>query len=81
MVAAGTTRICHMIDKNHNPDGKPSAKVIISTLVLCLVGFGVSQFGLLPLVSKGYGMLAYLTFPVIIIPYIIHAIYTKCDTK
>lgn len=81
MVSAGTTRVCHMIDPDYNPDGKPTAKVIVTTLVLCLVGFGVAQFGLLPLVNKGYGVLAYLTFPVIIIPYIIHAIYTKLDTK
>lgn len=81
MVAAGTTRVCHMIDKNYNPDGKPTSKVMITTLVLCFVGFGVAQFGLLPLVNKGYGVLAYLTFPVIIIPYIIHMIYTKFDTK
>lgn len=81
MVAAGTTRVCHMIDKDYDPDGKPTSKVIVCTLALCLVGFGVAQFGLLPLVNKGYGVLAYLTFPVIIIPYIIHMIYTKFDTK
>lgn len=81
MVSAGTARVCNMIDPDFNPDGKPTAKVIITTLILCIVGFGVAQFGLLPLVNKGYGVLAYLTFPVIIIPYIIHAIYTKCDTK
>lgn len=81
MVSAGTTRVCYMLDKNYDPDAKPDAKVIGATLVLCIVGFGVAQFGLLPLVNKGYGILAYLTFPVIMIPYIIHAIYTKCDTK
>jgi len=81
MVSAGTTRVCNMIDKNYDPDGKPTAKVIFTTLVLCLVSFGVAQFGLLPLVNKGYGVLAYLTFPVIMVPYIIHAIVTKCDTK
>lgn len=81
MVAAGTARVCHMIDKNYDPDGKPTSKVIICTLILCLVGFGVAQFGLLPLVNKGYGVLAYLTFPVILIPYIIHMVATKFDTK
>lgn len=81
MVSAGTARVCNMIDPNYDPDGKPTAKVIITTLVLCLVGFGVSQFGLLPLVQKGYGVLAYLAFPVIMIPYIIHAVHTKLDTK
>lgn len=77
MVAAGTTRVCSMLDSNYNPDGKPTKKVILTTLVLCLVGFGVAQFGLLPLVNKGYGVLAYLTFPVIIIPYIIHFIVKR----
>ena len=81
MVSAGTARVCNMIDPNYDPDGKPTAKVIVTTLVLCLVGFGVAQFGLLPLVNKGYGALAYLTFPVIMIPYIVHAIYTRLDTK
>ena len=81
MVSAGTARVCNMIDPNYDPDGKPTSKVIVTTLVLCLVGFGVAQFGLLPLVNKGYGVLAYLTFPVIMIPYIVHAIYTRLDTK
>lgn len=81
MVSAGTARVCNMIDPNYDPDGKPTSKVIVTKLVLCLVGFGVAQFGLLPLVNKGYGVLAYLTFPVIMIPYIVHAIYTRLDTK
>lgn len=81
MVSAGTARVCNMIDKNFDPDGKPTKQVIITTLVLCIVGFAVAQFGLLPLVQKGYGILGYLTFPVVMIPYIIHAIYTKLDTK
>ncbi|MEG1924273.1 MAG: hypothetical protein RR415_00870 [Ruthenibacterium sp.] len=81
MVAAGTSRVCHLVDKNYNPDAKPTAKVIVTTLVLCLVGFGVAQFGLLPLVNKGYGILGYLTFPVIMIPYIVHMVATKFDTK
>ena len=81
MVSAGTARICHMLDKNYDPDGKPTAKVLVATLILCIIGFCVAQFGLLALVQKGYGVLAYLTFPVIMIPYIIHAIATKCDTK
>lgn len=81
MVAAGTARVCHMIDPNYDPDGKPTKKVVITTIILCVVGFAVAQFGLLPLVNKGYGILAYLTFPVIMVPYIIHAIYTRLDTR
>lgn len=81
MVSAGTTRVCRVLDKNFDADAKPTAKVVVTTLILCLVGFGVAQFGLLALVNKGYGVLAYLTFPVIMIPYIVHMIYTRMDTK
>lgn len=81
MVAAGSKRICHVIDKENIHSDKPTIKVIGSILVLCLLGFGVSQFGLIALVAKGYGTLGYLTFPVIIIPYIIHMIYTNFDKK
>lgn len=81
MVSAGTTRVCRVLDKNFDADAKPTAKVVVATLILCLVGFGVAQFGLLALVNKGYGVLAYLTFPVIMIPYIVHMIDTRMDTK
>lgn len=79
MVSAGTSRICNVMDKNFDPNGKPTLKVVVSTLLLCLVGFGVAQFGLIALVAKGYGMLGYLTFPVIIIPYVIHMVVTNFD--
>lgn len=81
MVSAGTARVCRMIDKNFDSNAKPTKAVVITTLVLSLVGFSVAQFGLLPLVNKGYSILGYLTFPVIMIPYIVHAVYTKLDTK
>ncbi len=81
MITAGTARICNKIDKNYEPGGKPTPKVIITTITLCLIGLGVAQFGLLPLITKGYGLLAYLTIPVIMIPYIIHMVHTKFDTK
>ncbi|MDR1832678.1 MAG: hypothetical protein LBQ97_08145 [Fusobacteriaceae bacterium] len=81
MVAAGTTRVCKMIDENYDPNAKPDSKVIITTAILSIVGFSVAQFGLLPLVSKGYSILGWLAFPVIMIPYIIHFVVTKCDTK
>ena len=81
MISAGTVRIMNVIDKDFSPNEKPTKKVVFVTLLLTVVGFCVAQFGLLPLVQKGYSMLAYLAFPVIMIPYIIHAIVTRCDSK
>ena len=71
MISAGVTRFCHLMDKDFDPNAKPTKKVIICTFVLSLVCFCVAQFGLLTLISKGYALLAYLTFPVIVIPYIL----------
>ena len=47
----------------------------------CLIDFGIAQFGLLALVQKAYSFLAYLEIPVILIPYIIHMIVTRFDTR
>ena len=56
-------------------------KEIIASLICCIVDFGIAQFGLLTLIQKAYSFLAYLAIPVILIPYIIHMIATRFDTK
>ena len=56
-------------------------KEIIAALICCIVDFGIAQFGLLTLIQKAYSFLAYLEIPVILIPYIIHMIATRFDTK
>ena len=86
MVAAMTKRVSVLIMKPEEKQkeaetGKPSGKTIIVALVVALVDFGIAQFGLLPLIQKGYSFIAYLAIPVILIPYIIHMIVTKWDTK
>ena len=56
-------------------------KTIIVALVVALADFAIAQFGLLPLIQKGYSFIAYLAIPVILIPYIIHMVVTRWDTK
>lgn len=77
MISAATIRVCTALDKNFDPDGKPTKSVIITTLVLCLIGFGIAQFGLLNLVNMGYGLLGYLAIPAIFIPFLIHFLLRK----
>lgn len=85
-------RICNGIEKIENKDkkeeknqqaakGKPVVRTVIAALICCLVDFGIAQFGLLTLIQKAYSALAYLAIPVILIPYIIHMIVTRFDTK
>ena len=60
---------------------KVTKKEIAAALICCLVDFGIAQFGLLTLIQKAYSGIAYLAIPVILIPYIIHMIVTRFDTK
>ena len=60
---------------------KITTKEVIIALVCCLADFGIAQFGLLTLIQKAYSFLAYLAIPVILIPYVIHMVVTRFDTK
>lgn len=60
---------------------KITSRQILIALICCIVDFGIAQFGLLTLIQKAYSGLAYLAIPVILIPYIIHMIATRFDTK
>lgn len=55
--------------------------VIVVTLVCTILAFLIAQLGLNKIVSVGYAYLGYLTIPVVMIPYVVHMIATKFDTK
>ncbi|MBE6005700.1 MAG: hypothetical protein E7238_00795 [Sarcina sp.] len=85
MVAAMVRRIGNAIEspeeKAKTDLGQPILKTVIIALCCCLVDFGIAQFGLLTLIQRAYSTIAYLAIPVILIPYIIHMIVTRFDTK
>lgn len=68
--ATGTAGMAHI-----------TGRQIVIALLCCLVDYGIAQFGLLTLVQRAYGSLAYLAIPVILIPYIVHMVVTRWDTK
>lgn len=68
-------------DSDSGISKKISFREIIIALICCLVDFGIAQFGLLTLIQKAYSFLAYLAIPVILVPYIIHMIVTRLDSK
>lgn len=84
MVAAMVKRICSGLEKTR-PQQTQSKKItsrqIVVALICCIVDFGIAQFGLLTLIQKAYSALAYLAIPVILIPYLVHMIATRFDTK
>ena len=90
MVAAMVTRINSGLLKQETKkqpgtvkqsDRKISLREIVIALICCIADFCIAQFGLLTLIQKAYSALAYLAIPVILIPYIIHMIVTRFDTK
>ena len=61
--------------------GKITMQEILIALICCIADFCIAQFGLLTLIQKAYSALAYLAIPVILIPYVIHMIVTRFDSK
>lgn len=58
---------------------KPSKLTIIIALAFTILAFAIAQFGLIPLVAKGYGYLGYATIAVVIIPFIVHMFLKKME--
>ncbi len=84
MVAAMVKRICSGLEKSHpqqTPGKKITSRQLVVALICCIVDFGIAQFGLLTLIQRAYSALAYLAIPVILIPYIVHMIATRFNTK
>ena len=84
MVAAMVKRIHDGLAKR---SGKPetagsiSRTQILAALACCIADFLIAQLGLLTLIQKAYSILAYLAIPVILVPYVVHMIATRFDTK
>lgn len=85
MVAAMVKRICGETKedaaKNEESGFHTTKKEIAAALACCVIDFGIAQFGLLTLIQKAYSGIAYLVIPVILVPYVIHMVATRFDTK
>lgn len=86
MVAAMVKRICSSLPQKSTTHrtahtGRPASRDIIVAFICCIVDFSIAQFGLLTLIQKAYSTIAYLAIPVILIPYIVHMIVTRLDSR
>lgn len=85
MVAAMVKRVCgrqpQKLETLPSNRFHITKKEVIAALVCCVVDFAIAQFGLLNLIQKAYSGIAYLAIPVILIPYIVHMIVTRFDTR
>lgn len=77
MIAGVVNRVTSQFAKEEAASGdskKPSKLGVITTFVFVIMAFGIAQFGLIPLVAKGYGYLGYITIAVVVIPFTIHMV-------
>lgn len=84
MVAAMVKRIhAGLAERSSRTEtaGKISSTQILAALTCCIADFLIAQLGLLTLIQKAYSILAYLAIPVILVPYVVHMIATRFDTK
>lgn len=84
MVAAMVKRIhAGLAERSSRTEtaGKISRTQILAALACCIADFLIAQLGLLTLIQKAYSILAYLAIPVILVPYVLHMIATRFDTK
>ena len=85
MIAGVVNRVTSQFDKSETPvvEGKqkPTKLPVITTLLFVILAFGIAQFGLIPLVVKGYGYLGYATILIVIIPFTIHMISSLFKKK
>ena len=87
MISGIVTSVVNSLEKNKTRDEATHkvrghlARCFIVSLIFTALAFAISQLGLIPLVKTGYSYIGYATLVVIIIPFIIHFIYTKVKRK
>lgn len=70
-------RIVNYLGRNESQEvfkGKERKRNIIASVFYVIITWGIAQFGLIPLVAKGYGAIGYISVFAIILPIIIKGI-------
>ncbi|HIV67456.1 MAG TPA: hypothetical protein IAA32_01150 [Candidatus Butyricicoccus stercorigallinarum] len=82
-VSTGVNMIAGIVTRTVNQLERRQQRVTLSrhrlysmcaALAFTLLAFAVAQFGLIPLVSRGYSYIGYATLFVIVLPFVLHAI-------
>lgn len=80
MIAGIVTRTVNQLEKKQDTVSSSKHRLYstLSALAFTLLAFAVAQFGLIPLVKRGYSYIGYATMFVIAIPFILHFIADHC---
>ncbi|HCX63655.1 MAG TPA: hypothetical protein DHN33_00395 [Eubacteriaceae bacterium] len=78
MIAGLVVRIVDGIERKENDaekaDKNRGKRNTVAALLVTMGTFGIAQFGLIPLIAKGYAYLGYATLVVVAIPFALHFI-------
>ncbi len=81
MISGIVTRCVNAVERRMDSPEKRKkghlARNAVFTLIFTFLAFGIAQFGLMAVVSKGYAYLGYAAFITLFVPFVIHAIATK----
>jgi uncharacterized membrane protein YkvI len=80
MIAGVVKRIVNGIEKKDSEvvaAEKRNTRTYLVSFGFVLLTFSIAQFGLIPLIGKGYSYLGYTTIVIVIIPFIVHMIVNK----
>ncbi|MPW25589.1 hypothetical protein GC105_07280 [Alkalibaculum sp. M08DMB] len=81
MIAGIVNRVVGALEARDNNQeistSKNRIRSTITSFLFTVMTFAIAQFGLLPLIAKGYSYLGYATLIAIGIPFILHALFFK----
>lgn len=83
-VSTGVNMIAGIVERAVNQLEKRKKNRLyygIIAMFFTVVTFSIAQFGLIPLVSKGYSYIGLMTLIVIVIPFVLHFIHDKAQEK
>jgi len=77
LIFGNTQRIVTWWGRNESPEKSKEMETkrsVVASIIYVVITWSIAQFGLLPLIAKGYGTLGYIAIFVIIIPLLIKGI-------
>lgn len=80
MISGIVTRCVNAIERRMQPEKRETGHLVrnaVFTLIFTFIAFGIAQFGLMTVVSKGYAYLGYAAFITLFVPFILHMIITR----
>lgn len=85
MIAGIVTRVVDAMERRENDEKVSEKKRLprntVASLAFTALAFAIAQFGLIPLISKGYSYLGYVTLVVVAVPFAVHAFCTRGKEK